>query len=467
MERKFSENLEIKLDDHQNRIVNKTIIFDEINKIEDLDTIEDVRKYYFRIYEMSNSTNKKELQEIAEKLNERTAAIKSEKNTLQEIFSEAKEKNDNLKNINLIKTEKEDNDKINGLRREVTYLQITVDGKKELYEVTNENAVNNILNNKELLEKMDEKELISALKEYAKKSDTTEIDTRQNDSLNSDTIKAEINRISDPYVKEAFEKAENIVLKERVDIKKYVDEHMPGTKIEYGLNSNGERIYMVDDKIIKFVGEEREMKILTEEEKKSDEVNTANFDTELKGVGEIEEINLYDFNTLEDFKNSTKFLNYIIESISLDMGVTDNQIDFLTLFMEKCVEREEFILEQDKRIKEASSLGNSIDEIRLHIPGELETIYELYYGFVKENPKYTNSEIAKIIARKEEIEKQKPEELKKDNTVKLDQRLKELKLTNNNKLTPLEKAGFISVTIILEATIIIGGILSILALVKK
>ena len=142
MARKFSENLEIKLDNHQNSIKNKEQIINEINNIEDLSTIEDVKKYYFKFYETADNSVKKEMAEIANKLNERTEQIKSGEINLQESFNKAKEENSNLKNINMIKTSKEDNDKLNGMKRAVTYLQINVNGKNELYEVTNENAVN-------------------------------------------------------------------------------------------------------------------------------------------------------------------------------------------------------------------------------------------------------------------------------------------------------------------------------------
>ena len=59
-----------------------------------------------------------------------------------------------------------------------------------------------------------------------------------------------------------FIKEQNVILKERVEIDKYVRTNMPDVKIEYGLNSNGERIYTVGDKIIKFEGPERNMQIL-------------------------------------------------------------------------------------------------------------------------------------------------------------------------------------------------------------
>ena len=464
MARKFSENLEVKLDNHQNHIVNKEEIISEINNINDLSTIDAVKKYYYKKYEVADNLVKRELTEIANKLNERIAQIKSGEINLQESFNKAKEENSNLKNINMIKTRKEDNDKLNGMKRAVTYIQIELNGKNELYEVTNENAVNAFLNNLDLIKNMSESQIIDKLKEHSVKRDTTTIDTRRNSSLNSDTIKNEISRINDPYVRNAFLEAENLVLQERVEIKKYVDREMPGAQITYGLNSFGERIYMVEDKMIKFEGEDRTLKVLTKDEDSKSNVSNANFDRTKKGGGNMGNIDLSNFNTLEDFKDSVSYLNYIIESISLDMGITNTQINFLTAFIEKCVEREEMMVDQHNRIEASKQTENPINEITLHIPGELEVVYELYVGLAKESSKFTNSRMNALLVRKSNIDALKPKEMKKDKIVDNDH-IK--RLTKNDKLTGLEKAGFISVAIILEASVIIGGIIAILAVVKK
>ena len=464
MARKFSENLEVKLDNHQNHIVNKEEIISEINNINDLSTIDAVKKYYYKKYEVADNLVKRELTEIANKLNERIAQIKSGEINLQESFNKAKEENSNLKNINMIKTRKEDNDKLNGMKRAVTYIQIELNGKNELYEVTNENAVNAFLNNLDLIKNMSESQIIDKLKEHSVKRDTTTIDTRRNSSLNSDTIKNEISRINDPYVRNAFLEAENLVLQERVEIKKYVDREMPGAQITYGLNSFGERIYMVEDKMIKFEGEDRTLKVLTKDEDSKSNVSNANFDRTMKGGGNMGNIDLSNFNTLEDFKDSVSYLNYIIESISLDMGITNTQINFLTAFIEKCVEREEMMVDQHNRIEASKQTENPINEITLHIPGELEVVYELYVGLAKESSKFTNSRMNALLVRKSNIDALKPKEMKKDKIVDNDH-IK--RLTKNDKLTGLEKAGFISVAIILEASVIIGGIIAILAVVKK
>lgn len=467
MARKFSENLEIKLDNHQNSIKNKEQIINEINNIEDLSTIEDVKKYYFKFYETADNSVKKEMAEIANKLNERTEQIKSGEINLQESFDKAKEENSNLKNINMIKTNKEDNDKLNGMKRAVTYLQINVNGKNELYEVTNEKAINAFLNNSELIKNMSESQIIEKLQEHSMKRDTTTIDTRSNSSLNSDTIKNEISRIDDPYVRRAFEEVENLVLQERVEIKKYVDKEMPGATITYGLNSFGERIYMVEDKMLKFEGDDRTLKVLTKDEDSKSNVNNANFDRANKGGGNLGDIKISNFNTLEDFKDSVSYLNYIIESISLDMGVTNSQIDFLTAFIEKCVEREEMIVDQHNRIEASKQTENPINEIPLHIPGELESIYELYVSLAKESPKFTNPRMKEILDRKQTLDALKPKEMKQDKALDNEYIKKLTKENKNDKLTTLEKAGFISVAIILEASVIIGGIIAILAVVKK
>jgi len=439
MNRKFSQELEIRLDNHQNKIINKEQIINKINEINDPDEIKALKEYYYRNIEMLSSGEiAKDLREIVDKIKEREVSLKSGEIFLQADFNELKSENDNLRNINIIDTAKENNDKIDGLRKGVTYLQIRINGENQLYEITNIKAIQNFLyGNKEELKKMSEKEIIDVLKQYAVRREMSSIDTRPNDRLTSDTIKKEINRINDPHVKEVFIKEESNVLKERVDLKKYVDINMPGAEIKYGLNSNGERIYMVEDKVIKFVGEKRTMQVLTKDDNEKTDVGTSSFATQNSGSANVIDIKSDIYVNIEDFLQSISALNYIIEAVSLNLGVTDNQIEFLTKFMSTCV---------------------STEEMGGYIPGELETIYEKYYNYAKGNKKYTNDDMNKIIERKEAVEKIKELE-KKEKYVK--------KLELKDSLSTGEKAGFISVAIILEASVILGGVLAILALVKK
>ena len=72
-----------------------------------------------------------------------------------------------------------------------------------------------------------------------------------------------------------------------------------------------------------------------------------------------------------------------------------------------------------------------------------------------------------ILDRKQTLDALTPKEMKQDKALDNEYIKKLTKENKNDKLTTLEKAGFISVAIILEASVIIGGIIAILAVVKK
>jgi len=435
MARKFPEELDIRLDNNYNKIINKETIIKNLELINTQDEIAAVLEYYLRYLENVNSLDKNDLKEILTSVKDRENSLKNANNSLQSQFNEVKDKNNNLKNISIVDTSKYDNDKINGFKRNVTYIEIEQDGKKELFEVTNINAVKNLLGNPEQLKLMSENEIIDFLKEHSKELQSTYIDTRPSDVLTGDTLNDELNRIHDPYVRDAFIKEENLVLEERVQVKKYVDENFPGTRIEYGLNSYGERIYMVEDKIIKFktIGDTREMQILDKDEKLENNVD-ASFEKYSEINVSEENIKLEEYNNIKDFANddSINTLNKTIEAISIDVPVSDHQIEFLKKFIQL------YMIEYSKT-----------DSI---IPGELTVIFDKYYDYAKNYSKFLNAEIEEMLNKKEEIDKVK--EMEKNNRKVLE-------------LTPVEKAGFISVAIILEASVIIGGIIAILALVKK
>ena len=435
---KIPFEMRIKLDGHQNEIVNINEILNYLEIVDDKYLLE----YYINAISNEQILNKDMIKVILDKANERLNKLNNV-NTLQELFIVAKKNTHKMDFISVIDTKKEMNDKINGFRKDVTYIKFN--NLNEIYEVRNVEKVKSFLNNKEILDTLKENEIIRFLKDNSNKIETKEIENGKRDELTSDVIKKEIENINDPYLRDMFIKEQNVILKERVEIDKYVKTNMPDVKIEYGLNSNGERIYTAGDKIIKFEGIERNMQILDQEQVEKNEVNKESF-TKYKNNNETDtEFLNKEITNIYEYDGKEGLLNTIIDAIFGGFGVTDEQIKFLTDFLDKCVTNE---------------------ELGFTNPGNLQEIFDKYYEYAITDMSITNDEIKAIIDRKSNLlNKTDKNEYEKDYQVEY---TKVLKFIPNKRddFTGLDKAAFVSVAIILEGTLIGTLIIALLALVK-
>lgn len=430
-ERKFSEELEIKLDDHQNNIANIESILEKIKKIDDETELKNVTEYYFRIIENYDMINKEQLRDIVDALKKQKENLIniSPQEDLKDKIERIKSDNDNFRNFSIVETSKEDNDKTDGLRRDVTYLEFNDNGNKILYEVENLDLVNKTLSDFDLLANKNSYEIINMLSGYLKKCDTINMKTNPSE-LPTENYNEEMKQVSSSEVRNVISNNDNMVLKERVDFKDFVNKYKQNQEISYALNSNGERIYLVGEEKYKYVGEERELKKLTQDGKDDNDMNVSNFNSDMKGKGKINEINLEEFTHISYYIGKEDLIIYIMKAMDYNIGISEKQNDFLARFISFCMEYK---------------------AIGVPIPGE-----SLNYLYEKFMLRFGESKLTAMIT------KMKPSEKKKEEA-------HELKLTppKNNKLSNWEKAGFISVTVILESVLILGGIFAILALVKK
>lgn len=423
----------IELDKNQNNVLNKSKILAFIETVKKVDLLEAYVNAISLVINTNPNLNIDDVKEIIEFTNNKINNLKGTKN-LSEIFVEVKQTTNNLNNITIIDSPAEMNAKNKeGFRHDVTYIKININGKNELYEITNVEKVISFLRNKEIVTNLSENEIIIFLRENSKQIETTEIEKTQEKELNSETIREEINNIYDPYLKNMFIEHQNIILQERLKIDEYIKKNMPDAKVEYGMNSYGERIYMVNDKIIKFV--DNNMQILAETE--SEELNKSSFYNYQSGNND--EIDFLDNRStnIYDYDGKENLLNTIIDAIFYDYGVTNEQIEFLTDFLNACV------------INEEQGLNN---------PGNLQEIFDKYYEYATVENKFLNEKIKSIFKRKEELEKSKTQ----DNSL-------ELEKTNVLKLTPptdLNSKAFITTAIILESTLVIVFVISLVMLLK-
>lgn len=436
---KIPFEMRIKLDDHQNEILNLKEILTYIDTVDDKSLLE----FYINAISNEPVLDKDMIKVILDKANERLNSLKGI-NTLEDLFKVAEEKTDKLSNISIIDTEKEMNDKINGFRKDVTYIKFN--DTNEIYEVTNVDKVKAFLSNKEILDTLTENEIRRYLVENSNKIDLKEVDMRRSNELTSDEIKEEIRNINDPYLRDMFMKEQNVILKERVEINEYIKTNMPDVRIEYGLNSNGERIYSVGDKIIKFEGKERNMQILSGKERDENQINHDSFHKYKTGNETDTEMLNEEMRSIYDYDGKEELLDTLIEAIFNNMGISEEQIEFLTNFLDMCVTNQE--------------LGNIN-------PGNLQEIFDKYYEYAKNDSSVTNDKIEEIFARYEVlINKTDENEYEKDYSVEHTKVLRFIPKNNNDNITGLDKAAFVSVAVILEATLVGTLIIALISLVK-
>jgi len=435
---KIPFEMRIKLNEKQNEILNLNEILNYIDNVDDKYLLE----YYINAISNEPVLNKEIIKVILDKANERLNNLKG-LNTLEELFKVAEEKTDKLSNISIIDTEKEKNDKINGFRKDVTYIKFN--DTNEIFEVNNVDKVKTFLSNKEILDTLSENEIRRYLIENSNKIDLKEVDMRKSDELTSDEIKEEIRNINDPYLRDMFMKEQNIILKERVEINDYIKTNMPDARIEYGLNSNGERIYNVGDKIIKFEGKQRNMQILSGKERDENQINHDSFHKYKTGNETDTEMLNEEIRNIYDYDGKEELLDTLIEAIFNNMGISEEQIKYLTEFLDMCVSNQE--------------MGNIN-------PGNLQEIFDKYYEYAKTDSSVINDEIKEIFNRYDVlINKVDENEYEKDYTVEHTKVLRFVPNKNDN-LTGLDKAAFVSVAIILEATLVGTLLIALISLVK-
>lgn len=423
------QELVINLDNHQNNIQEKDKLIETINSYNNIKFLEFYKKSIEIAIERNSIYNIEDVKDILSVCSKQINKLKGVDDVV-ESFKEIKEQTTKFDNISLICSPKEINDKtLENVRKDVYYIKININGRNELYELSNKDKIMNIINNVELLKNMSEQELINILtsKEICTKLHTKEMDIKDNKAITPDYIKNEVNNIYDTYVRKAFENNIDDVIRERIDLNEYIKKNMPEAKVEYALNSNGERIYMVKDKIIKFVGEERNMYFLSENG--DDIVNTVSFEQYQNGSNsENNKDELKEYKDTPELTRSNLYL--LFENETLTSEQKENAINFLSI----CIDNEE------------KGINNY----------EMQEIFDEYYNYAKENNIYPDERIKEIFNRKDKLENNKIN----DNSNKLNKpHTKKLLLDNNYK-------GFIATAIILESVLVLGFVISLILLFR-
>lgn len=381
--------------------------------------------------------NSKEIEEIKNTIIKRINELK--KNDLNDILNNAKKTNYAMNDFSIIETKEEENEKdIYGFRNDMYYLKLNENGNNIIYEIENLDMVRTILGN---IENMTKSEILEKLKPFLKELPKTKMDYKTN--LEKETLKKEIDNIYDNEIKQAFLNNINQVLKERIELNKYiVNNDLENEELNYSLNSKGERLYYIKDKIVKF---DSDLKMLfldasgntlaqnniSNKEKENNNENKFSYDRQNK-----EENNkLPEIKTLSELDNEyyINLLNYIIykmgkkESLSLEEGQLINKFFLL------CLNNKE-------------NISGNLYKIYTEFSDSLKN-----YNDYEEYNNYLNNDVLDGLKNKNDLELANEKE-KKDS--------KNLTLENNS-------TGFVDITLIICAIIMTIVVILYIVLVKK
>lgn len=407
---------------------NKQIIIDYYSKTNNINELEDF------LNTINNwDLNSPELEEIKQKANERLNILKNQ-NNIKEIFDKAKELNSNISNFVIVETDKNINNKdYNGFRNDVSYLKYINNGENKLYEINYEYIENirNILlneNNKSL----SSNEIYNLLEPYLK--ELKQIDIDYNNSLDNDKIKEETDNILDDKIREYYTNNIDAVLRERKIINEYINKNgLENEKLVYSLNSRGERIYYLGEKLIKF-NDNNEMFILdnnsdTFVKDNGNKVEENTFDKYSNNNEDVKKIpeNLYEY----DESYYINLLNSIFDKINMSISLNEYENELLIMFLKMCI-----IFKEEE------------------IPLNLFEIYEKFKNSIKDYKELYTDEIIEIFNKKNMLD---------ENRKDLEKELNEKKL----QLVKQNNDGFIDIILICCSIIIVAIAILYIILVKQ
>lgn len=394
MNKKETNNTELLMNFYNQ---NKKDLIDFYNKTNDLEILEST------LNNINNSIIEYDaIKELKNIIKNRIYELKSK--NIENVIDEIKQNNSNLKDFNIVETSKDINNKdFYGFRNNTTYLKITNEGKNELYEIEK----NNIDKVKEILEaeknnNLQTKDLLEKLKPFLKELEQVEMDYKTN--LDKETLIGELNNINEMDVKQVFLRDINDVLKERIKINYYMNDNgFLNEKLNYSLNTNGERIYYVGSQIIKF-DNDKNMRILDEnnkfvENEKRNEIEENKFNIHTKSESNEQ-------NEIITIPNNLEELN------------TEFYINAIKYSFDKIYSKESLNNYEEKLVEVFLALCSNTNENEIPLP--LFDIYNTYLNYVTESKDYYNDYVEELLKDKEIDSKEKTNTNEKQKKLILD-----------------------------------------------
>lgn len=376
---------------------NKKDLINFYNKTNDLEILEST------LNNINNSIIEYDvIKELKNIIKNRIYELKSK--NIENVIDEIKQNNSNLKNFNIVETSKDINNKdFYGFRNNATYLKVTDEDNTKLYEIEN----NNIDQVKEILENennnnLQTKDLLEKLKPFLNELEQIEMDYKTN--LDKDTLIEELNNINGMDVKQVFLRDINEVLKERIKINYYMnDNSLLNERLNYSLNSNGERIYYVGNEIIKF-DNEKNMRILNENNKF----------VENEKRNELEE-SKFNIHTKSESKEQTEIISI---PNNLERLNTEFYINAIKYSFDKIYSKENLNNYEEKLVEVFLALCSNSNENEIPLP--MFDIYNTYLNYVTESKDYYNDYVEELLKDKEIDSKEKTNTNEKQKKLILD-----------------------------------------------
>ena len=432
--------------------------------LKDNNNITDLKAYKEQ-YE-GQSTHTPEQDEMYKEVSSRLEQL--EQKELKDVLLEGQKENNSLENFQIITIHKEQkavNDRdIYNTNIDSNYLKLD----DKVFEIENQNIdkVKAILSDKDKAKDLGQQEILNLLSPYL-----TNVDEKTlviGEETTSEMINKQVDDIDNDYLKQTAIKNMPEILNEKDKITEYVKKNnLEDLNVKMTVNSRGERLYLVGDNAIKFLGDNKEMHIY---KKNGEEViyNSLNNNNNIDNIAREVDINSINQNTGErhDVSINSQNSNIDIQNNNEDNNLNNSQYDieyfaknitFLNAIANKIYSR--IALEQNEVVffKMFIDVYQNSEKQGLYIDEDLK---DFYYRFGNEIKKenYNVPEISSMISDqeiKENLEDKNELEKKNDD-------VKKYVLTNPN----VDK-GFVNIIYIVLLILVSSLIFVYLLFVNK
>jgi hypothetical protein len=450
--------------DYTKRQLNMKPIFDDNGLITNLSDILDYLKEeddeaflkeYLDALSVAKNDKKRTIDDISYKalyvnLTNRINELEKEKISNKNALEELKKQNPNLNGLSVIETKKYDNDSF----RDIEYIKYVDElGNVTLLQCEGENSINDFISkHPDYATTWSAKDFFN----YFKNNVHREVKLKTEEEIDHEK-EDERNKKLDPD--------EELEMQEMTKVKEYAANNNIHVEPKMGVDSNGERIYTVGANVIKFktdVNGKRELYVISDND----------FDKEVEKNNQ-EYGNKIDNDEVETSSSENKEASEVIdetkEDTSFDKNKMQNEIEVINL--------DEFIKlvkklyngeirtkeEKEKMYNFALAFISDLKDGRT-IDYDNTNAIDCYMEYISEHPndtEITPDETKLFEEYQRTIKKSKQKQLEKETEEKKNGNIKVL------EMKPIDHQGNIITIVILEVTILVGILISFIAIVKK
>jgi hypothetical protein len=430
------------------KIINIEAIVEALKKVDDQDFLSDYLEEITDFINNGGALDEEDSNSLQNALNIRLEELKKKELTNEDILNSLKKSNPDLEGLSIISTSKEDN--LSG--RNTEYIKfVTPNNEVLLLECYGQNTLRDYLT---LHPEFGTTGSASDLFNYYKNHVHQEVEMTNANNLESVNHLKEMH--SGELDKEGYDK-------ELEEVNKYAKEHGITSEIDVGISDYGDRLYRIGTTIIKFktgTNNEKKLIVISEEAKDKNNDLTSNQNNENNPQTEtIKEANQAPTSDI----NETREQDYIDNEQEKDVEQNVTYLEFGEIFR-KITNAETLTSTEESKLD--SYISNALESSKNDtIKTDDQNALDVYINYLNEKESLTPKEQTVLdsynnnVKEKQTLQAQKEAVAKENNEIKV---LQMKPLTDDSKTS-----GYIITVAILEISILLGILISVLAIALK